>query len=126
MKPDKNIVVVKRRLDLYIDFIINLTHKIHLTHPGLDCLYEDEDINNHYNWCFNLICEDFLEQSVNFKNNNDVKKNLYDFLYKNLYKVDNIKDLTYYLKLWKTIFSDKNKDINTVHKIYENFDKTLA
>lgn len=126
LKTDK-IIIVKRRMELYLDFIINITYKIHKTHPGYDCLYEEEDINNHYNWCYNCICDDYLKQSINFKDNDDVYKSLYNFFYKKLYKKSKMESLTHYLMIWHTLFSDKNqKNIPIVYSLYENFDKTLA
>lgn len=127
MLKSKNHIVVKRRLNLYLDFIINITYKIHTTHPGFDCLYEDEDINNHFNWCYKSICEQFMEQNVNFYKNNDIKKMLYDFFYEKLYTVNKINSLSSYLMMWNNIFSDRSKkNIAMMYSLYENFDKTIA
>ena len=126
LKTD-NIIIVKRRLELYLDFIINITYKIHTSHPGFDCLYEDEDIKNHYNWCYKSICDDFLKHGVDFNNNVEVKKYLYDFFYKNIYTKKKMESLSYYLTIWNSIFNNKNKNnIPIIYTLYENFDKTLV
>ena len=115
------------RLELYLDFIINITYKIYTSHPGFDCLYEDEYIKNHYNWCYKSICDDFLKHGVDFNNNVEVKKYLYDFFYKNIYTKKKMESLSYYLTIWNSIFNNKNKkNIPIIYTLYENFDKTLV
>lgn len=127
MLKTENLIIVKRRMELYLDFIINITYKIHTSHPGFDCLYDDEDIKNHFNWCYNSVCDDFLKHGVNFKKNKEVKECLYKFFYKKIYSVRKLESITYYLTIWHSIFSDKNKkNIPIIYTLYENFDKTIA
>lgn len=122
-----NIVLVSRRMELYLDFIINITYKIHETHPGFDCLYEKKDISNHFKYCFNCICEQHLEQGVDFRDNNDLYEFLYDSLYKVLYSKNKLKPISYYLLYWNKIFTNKSpKNMGFISNIYDFFDKSIV
>ena len=74
----ESLIVVERRIDLYIDILINLTYKIHQTHPGYDCLSEKEDIYNHFTWCFNSVCSEFLNKEIDLRNTR-ICETLFDF-----------------------------------------------
>jgi hypothetical protein len=114
-------------MELYLDFIINLTYKIHKTHLGFDCLNEDEDIFNHFKWCYNSICEQFLEQEIDFRNNDELINILYKLFYENLYTKSKLYPLSKYLMSWNEIFTNKKpKNVAIVYNIYENFDETVV
>lgn len=123
----KNHIIVKRRLNLYLDFIINITYKIHTTHPGFDCLYDDNDIKNHFNWCYNSICKEFMEQNVDFYKNNKIRETLFEFFYKKLYTINKMEPLSTYLIMWNNVFSDRSpKNVAMMYTLYENFDKAIV
>lgn len=123
----KNHIIVKRRLNLYLDFIINITYKIHTTHPGFDCLYDDNDIKNHFNWCYNSICKEFMEQNVDFYKNKKIRETLFEFFYKKLYTINKMESLSTYLIMWNNVFSDRSpKNVAMMYTLYENFDKAIV
>ena len=51
--------IIRQRNELYRDFSINLLSHIIYYYLDKDTLSNDNDIKNHYNWCFNKTCENF-------------------------------------------------------------------
>lgn len=121
----ESLVVVERRMNLYIDMLINLTYKIHQTHPGYDCLVEYNDIENHFIWCFDSVCSDFLNKDIKTKGLK-ITDTLFEFFFTDLYSVKKMKNIEVYLNIWKIVFSGKNIDsVLYVYRLYEKFDELL-
>ena len=123
-------MIIKDRVEIYKDFTINLLNYIIAFYLDNKTLSLDVDIRNHYNWCFNKVCDEFKEEDLDFSKNEDLRRYFYDFFYHQFYKRDN-QDITivYYEKFWLNIFNiDKqnNKNVmNTMVELYNIFDKSV-
>lgn len=123
-------IIVKDRVEIYKDFTINLLYYIDKYYLDSETLSEDTDINNHYNWCFNKVCDEFKEEGIDFSKNANLRDYFYQFFYHQYYKKENQNlSLPYYEKFWRNIFEidkQKNKNIiNTMIEIYNIFDKSI-
>jgi len=124
-------LIVKNRLDLFKDFTINLTCKIHAYYLGNDVLNNEVDIKNHFNWCYDKICDDFALEDLYFYDNKDLRDYFYEYFYDNLYKINivPIPDVDVYIKYWNNVFKLKsNKNVNWVKMLsdlYEIFNETI-
>lgn len=121
----KSLVSVDRRMKLYIDIIINLTYKIYNTHPGFDCLIDEIDIRNHFNWCLRNTIKDFLYIDIDISKF-EISDMLYEFYSKEIYKTKKLRDVNVYLNIWKILFSGQNsKMITYIYNLYGKFDKIV-
>lgn len=124
-------IIVKDRVEIYKDFALNLLYYINYYYIDYESINTDEDIDNHYNWCYNKVCDEFLEEGLNFKENKEVRKYFNAYYYHHFYKAGEKQDvsLKYYENFWKTIFEiDKQKNrniINVLIEIYNMFDKSI-
>lgn len=125
-------IVVKDRVEIYKDFAINLLYHIHKCYIDRESLSEDEDIFNHYSWCYNKVCDEFLKEDINFKNNAELKNYFYSYYYNQFYNVNDPNQntsLSHYEKFWRNIFDvdkQKNKNIlNILIEVYNIFDKSI-
>lgn len=127
-------IIVKDRVEVYKDFTINLL--FYLKHYYLDkkTLSTDEDIENHFNFCFNKVCDEFLKEDINFKNNDDLREYFFSYYYKQLYTFNfdenNADDMFNQIeKFWRNIFKVKkindNNIINVLIEVYLIFDESL-
>lgn len=119
-------MIIRERLDTYRDFTINLLNNIYYYYIDRESLNNDEDINNHFNWCFNKVCDKFLEEGLNFKENDKLKKYFHNFYYNQFYLVDDKPDIQHYLIFWDNVFdldSNTNKNVSKImielYKIYD-------
>jgi len=123
--------IVKDRVETYKDFAMNLLYYINHYYIDYESINTDEDIENHFNWCFNKVCAEFLLEGLDFSKNKEVRKYFNAYYYHNFYKASEKQDtsLAYYEKFWKTIFEiekQKNKNIlNVLVEIYTIFDKSV-
>jgi len=125
--------IVKDRVEIYKDFAINLLNYIHFYYIDKESLSTDVDIRNHYVWCFNKVCDEFLKEGLDFKNNIELKEYFYAYYYNQFYNIKNNVNqdtsLEYYEKFWKNIFEinkQKNKNIiNILIEIYTIYDKSI-
>jgi hypothetical protein len=129
----KKYIIVKDRVEIYKDFTLNLLYYIDTYYLDRETLKSNEDIYNHYSWCYNRVCKEFLMENIDFRNNKELKEYYYSYYYHQYYKIkgDGNKDtsLTYYEKFWKNIFEidkQKNKNIiNILIEIYTIYDKSI-
>lgn len=122
-------VIIKDRIEIYKDFTINLLNYIIFYYLDKDSLSEDEDIKNHFNFCYDKVCNEFLEEEINFKDNNELRQYFYVYYYNEFYKNKKSSKLATYDKFWRNIFEiDLQKDKNAISvllEIYMIFDKSI-
>jgi hypothetical protein len=133
MKNNNNqkIIIIKDRVDLYEDFTINLLYCIYHYYLDKNSLSNDDDIYNHYSFCFNKVCDDFLEEEIDFKNNIEIKEYFYKYYYNQFYKPNNNLNVTMadFEDFWRNVFAiekqRKRNLINVLVDLYGTFDKSF-
>jgi hypothetical protein len=129
MSNTQKFIIIKDRVEIYKDFAINLLYYIYNFYIDKETLSADDDIRNHYNWCFKKVCDEFKLEGLDFNDNNELKEYFYAYYYHQFYKVKNSCSLEYYEKFWKNIFEidkQKNKNIiNILIEIYNIYDKSI-
>lgn len=127
-------IIIKDRVEIYKDFTMNLLYYIHNYYIDKESLSADEDIRNHYSWCFKKVCDEFLLENIDFTKNIVLKDYFFAYYYHQFYKIDvnnynQDTSLQYYEKFWKNIFEfDKQKNkkiINILIECYNIFDKSV-
>ncbi len=121
--------VITNRVEIYRDFSINLLYYIHDFYLDPDTLSSNDDIYNHFSFCYNKVCDEFLLEDINFKDNKELNEYFHKYYYHQFYKSSETIDLKNYEKFWNTIFDidkQKNKNlINILVELYHVFDKSL-
>ena len=121
--------VITNRVEIYRDFSINLLYYIHDFYLDPDTLSSNDDIYNHFSFCYNKVCDEFLLEDINFKDNKELKEYFHKYYYLQFYKSVETVDLKNYEKFWNSIFDidkQKNKNqINILIELYHIFDKSL-
>ena len=132
MKATQKFIIIKDRIEIYKDFTFNLLCYINKYYLDNVTLKLDEDIRNHYNWCFDKVCEEFKLEEINFSNNKKLREYFYGYYYQQYYKINKILPLTHYVNFWENIFDvdeykSKNKNIlNVLIELYEIFDASIT
>jgi hypothetical protein len=130
----KRYQIIKDRVEIYKDFTLNLLYYIQKYYLDKECLSKDEDIYNHFSWCFKKVCNEFLLEEIDFTKNENLKQYFYHYYYHQFYKIDkeNINQntsLEYYERFWEGIFkisNDKNKNVlNILVEIYNIYDSSI-
>lgn len=130
MNNTKKYIIIKDRVELYKDFAMNLLYYIYNYYIDRESLSDDEDIHNHYIWCFNKVCDEFKQENIDFSNNEELKSYFYAYYYHQFYTSQNTDNpITNYEKFWRNIFEidkQKNKNIiNILLEIYMIYDKSI-
>ena len=123
-------IIVKDRVEIYKEFTINLLNYIYDYYLDRETLKEDIDIRNHFNWCFNKVCDEFKEEGLNFSKNEPLRQYFLEFFYHQFYKRENSEiSLGYFERFWVNIFTiagQKNKNVmNTMIELYNIFDTSV-
>jgi hypothetical protein len=132
MKATQKFIIIKDRIELYKDFTFNLLYYINKYYLDNVTLKLDEDIKNHYNWCFDKVCEEFKEEEINFSDNKRLREYFYGYYYQQYYKINKLFPLSHYVNFWENIFNvdeykNKNKNIlNVLIELYEIFDVSIT
>jgi hypothetical protein len=121
--------VILERLHLYEDFIVNLIYYIQTTYLGKEYIHKKEDIDGHFNWAFNKVVEEFEEERISFRENNELKTYLFDYFSKELYFNDKELSTKSMLKHWNKLFKlSADKDVvefKTLLSVYQIFDNSF-
>jgi hypothetical protein len=122
-------LIIKDRVETYRDFTINLVHYVFRYYLDKETLSLDQDIYNHFIFCFNKTCSDFLQEEIDFRENEYLIDYFYTYYYHHIYKAKVIPTETYLKKFWSSIFDvDKHKNKNNykvLTEIYIIFDKSI-
>lgn len=127
MSNEQRIMVSNERIDIYRDFTLLLTKIVYDYYLDPESLSTDDDIFNHFNFCYQKACDKYLKEDINFKNNTNLKSYFYGYFYNQFYKIK-INDFKYYEKFWITIFNEKTKSKSSMAiliELYNFFDLTL-
>jgi len=131
MLKTKKYIIVKDRVEIYKDFALNLLFYIHKYYLDRETLNNNQDIYNHFKWCFNKVCAEFLEEGLDFNKNKELMDYYYAYYYHQFYTATSTQDtsLKHLEKFWRQIFEidkQKNKNlINILIEIYHIYDKSI-
>lgn len=125
--------LVTGRIDICVDFIINLTNNIIEYYVDKDSISNDKTIKSHYDWCFDKTCDDFFMEGIFFYDNDELREYFYNYFYNQFYTVqDNVGydiKLITFEKFWRNVFNiEKQQTTNSIKllvQIYELFDKSI-
>lgn len=132
MKKIKSNNILPERVELYRDFVVNLTNNIFDTYLGNEYIASDKDIEGHYSWCFYKVVSEFEEEEISFRDNKELYQYFLLYFYNQFYKLEKIPNISGYIKFWDQIFelksgikSKNKKTFEVLVELYEIFDKSL-
>jgi len=131
MSKSQKHYIIKDRVEVYKDFSLNLLRYIYKYYLDKESLNDDNDIRNHYTWCFNKVCDEFKEEDINFSDNDELKEYFFLYYYHEFYKKKNNSEISieYFENFWRDIFeidNQKNKNIiNILIEVYTIYDKSI-
>lgn len=129
-----NIIVEK--LDLFFDFTISLANLIQETYLGnfgekneMTIVLNDEEINNHFDWCWNKIVQNFKKEKIDFNLTGEHKEYFYNFFTEAFYNQKNEIVRNSINKFYENIFNVNGQytksDLDMLTELYKKLDKNL-
>ena len=129
MKQLKTNNVIKERVELYSDFVVNLIHYLHSTYLGREYIKTEEDVKGHFNWAFNKVLSEYETEGIFFSDTKELRTYFYNYFYVRFYEVETIPSIRTTIGFWDDIFSIKpNKEkslLNALIEIYKLFDASM-
>lgn len=127
---NKKYIVLKERVEIYKDFTLNLLYYVNEYYLDSETLSTNRDIHNHFRWCFKKVCEEFLDEEIDFTENHELEEYFYIYYYYQFYKVDgNDKSYSAHDRFWRNIFDyekPRNKtSINLLIELYNIYDNSI-
>ena len=122
--------IISGRVEIFRDFTMNLLSYIYDFYLDKETLGLDEDIKNHFMFCYNKVCDEFLKEEVDFTNNEVLIEYFFTYYYHHFYRSENDVPQTFFTKFWGGIFDiDKPKNKNTLKalvELYTIFDQSIT
>lgn len=131
MIKTKKYIVVKDRVEIYCDFALSLLYYIDKYYLDRETLNNKKDIRNHFIWCFNKVCDEFLEEDIDFTQNKELIDYFFSYYYHQFYTASESQDITfkYFENFWKTIFNINKQNnrnvVNILVEIYMIYDESI-
>lgn len=119
--------VLRNKYEIYRKFTFALIDTVYDTYLGQDCIYREEDIANHFKWCFNNTAKQFKDSKMKFAENTVLLDYFREYFKTNLYlsyeQRDN--DLDYFDKMFNMDNEGmKHGQLAAFMNLYVLFDET--
>ena len=122
--------LISDRIITYQDFTNNLIEYLYIYYLDKETLSIDKDIRNHFIFCYNKTCDDFLKEEIDFRDNKELIEYFYEYFYHQLYTSENEIDIKYFRRFWNSVFNvdkQRNKSIlKVLVEIYSVFDQSFS
>jgi len=129
MKELKANNVIKERLELYRDFVVNLICYAHTTYFGREFLKKNEDIKGHFDWAFNKVIAEFKQEGIKFHHTEELREYFFEYFTQQFYNFDTVPPIKQYMSFWNDIFNVHPKKQKNIMKVlvdlYQIFDNSL-
>lgn len=127
---NKKYALIKDRFEIYKDFTLNLLSYIYDYYLDKVTLSLDQDIHNHFMFCYNNVCSEFLNEEIDFRENTELIEYFYNYYYHHFYKTEKEIPQSYFIDFWTVIFNiEKPKSKNTFNvliELYVIFDQSIS
>ncbi|MFW6219310.1 MAG: hypothetical protein ACOC33_00450 [bacterium] len=121
--------IIREKLELYKDFVTNLSQTILDSYFGKEYIKTEEDVIGHYNWSYNKVINQFKEEDIYFdENDNELYSYFFNYYLDTIYLSDKIISDDIFLIYWTKFFKDSiktNSELNALIEIYEIFENSL-
>jgi len=118
------------KCNLYYEFIVTLNRKVNNTFLGDDVINNEEDIKNHFNWCFNHTIKNFSKEGILFMETDLLKEYFFNFYVELFYYTPIKKDILDKLDKFPNMSFDyyrlkTRSDMDVLLELYRIFEKSL-
>jgi hypothetical protein len=121
--------MIREKSELYYDFLFSLLTIIDETYLGSDVIQTDEDMVNHFIWCFNKVTFNFEQERIYFTIKGELFNYLWTFFYKAYYKCNTEDKNEILFSYFKQLFSfSKVKtpvELESFTDLYKIFEQNL-
>lgn len=122
--------LVRDRILVYHDFTSNLIEYLYIYYLDQQTLSAEQDIRNHFLFCYNKTCEDFLKEEIDFRKNEELIEYFYEYFYHQFYTSEKETDIKYFRRFWNGVFDvdrQRNKNVlKVLVEIYSVFDQSFS
>ncbi len=121
--------ITREKTELYYDFLVSLLDLIEETFLGPDVLQSQEDIKNHFTWCFDKVINNFKKESIEIKSRGNHYEYLWLFFQEAFYQTHIDGDITrireYFYKLFDFSYKKSRSELDMLTDLYKLFEQNL-
>lgn len=121
--------IIREKSELYYDFLSSLLNIIDETYLGADVIITDEDMVNHFNWCFNRVISNFEQERIYFHSKDEHHDYLWVFFYKAYYTCETENKTNILSDYFKVLFNFNRiktpPELESFTDLYKIFDQNL-
>jgi len=121
--------IIREKAELYYDFLFSLLDIVDETYLGSDVIKSDEDMINHFNWCFNKVVSNFEQERIYFNNKDTHYDYLWVFFYKAYYTCPTENKMEILSEYFKVLFNFNRiktpPELESFTDLYKIFDQNL-
>lgn len=118
----------REKVELFHDFLSSLIYKMDESYLGKDVIYENEDIKNHFKWCWESNIDQYAKENINFKKNGTAYRYFSVFFFSSFYFLENNEGMlttiaynfidTFHIDNFKT--EDELSQLKTIYDLLNN------
>jgi hypothetical protein len=121
--------ITREKTELYYDFLVSLLNLIEETYLGPDVMETQEDIQNHFTWCFDKVIVNFEKEKIYIKNRGHHYEYLWLFFHEAFYithiEGDIIRIHEYFFKLFDFNYRKTRSELDMLTDLYKLLEQNL-
>ena len=121
--------IIREKSELYYEFFTSLFELLNDTYLGIDILYKEYDIKNHYNWCFDKTISNFEKENILFNRRGEHHEYLWYFFMDAFYKNPTNERINLIYEYFNLLFDfnhvKPHYELDGFTYLYKIFDKNL-
>jgi hypothetical protein len=117
--------IICEKSELFFYFIKSLYLLVNKTYLGKDLVHEEEDITNHFKWCWNKVIEDLEREGIFFKKEGPHYDYFWNFFVESFYGEKYDYTMNKVDKFFSTLFKINDRKTKSELDIYTDLYKTL-
>tara|TARA_R110002050_G_scaffold106731_3_gene216766 strand:- start:94 stop:564 length:471 start_codon:yes stop_codon:yes gene_type:complete len=117
------------KVNLFGEYLTFLYDLIIDTYLGKDTIKTDNEIEGHFNWCWEKIINNFRKENIIFKNEGKHKEYFFNFFYESFYKgkEEQIEKIESFLNVLFVLYTTKTKsELDMLLEMYNLLNDNLT
>ena len=117
------------KINLFGEYLIFLHGLIIDTYLGNDTIKTDDEIEGHFNWCWEKIINNFRKENIIFKNEGKHKEYFFNFFYESFYngKEEQVEKIKLFLNELFVLYTTKTKsELDMLLEMYNLLNDNLT
>ena len=121
--------ISREQIELFYDFLVSVFDLVESTYLGSDVLKYEQDMKNHFTWCWEQTIASFDKEKIYFKEKGGCYEYFWNFFLEAYYFPQYLNEIVrikeYFYKLFDFTYRKSRSELDMFTEIYKKFEQNL-